>query len=65
MILASSASGLAGFLIIAGLIGWALSLWLFVLMVTFLRSGRKAFDLYIRDNRVKVHQGPPPPGWSA
>jgi len=47
MILASSASGLAGFLIIAGLIGWALSLWLFVLMVTFLRSGRKAFERYL------------------
>lgn len=43
----STAGSLVGLLVLAGVIGWALSLWLFVLMVRFFSAGRKAFDRYL------------------
>lgn len=47
-------SGLAGFLIVVGLIVAGISLWLLVLWINFLRFGRKAFDLYLRQNDPRV-----------
>jgi hypothetical protein len=38
---------MAGLLVLAGMIGWVLSMWLFVLAVRFLASGRKAFERYL------------------
>jgi hypothetical protein len=62
MILASSSSSLAGLLIIAGLIGWALSLWLFVLAVRFLSTGRKAFERYLFMTSDPIRPAQPVPG---
>jgi hypothetical protein len=47
MIASGISSGLAGLFVITGLLVWAIGIWLLVLFVRFLRSGREAFDRYL------------------
>lgn len=61
MTLASTASSLAGFLVIAGLIMSLVGLYLFVLTVGYLRAGREAFRRYLEATgpRESYTQRPP------
>ncbi len=45
-------TGLAVFLVVLGLVAFALNVWLFVLMVRFLGAGRRAADRYLLMTKV-------------
>lgn len=58
---------MTGVLVIFGLILTVLGVWLTVISIRFLRSGRKAFDLYVEQNasggQLPPHIPPQPRPW--
>jgi hypothetical protein len=54
-------------ILVAGLVGFALYVWVFVLCVRFLSSGRKAFDAYTRtvtpERRTRMEVPPQQRPW--